>query len=161
MKRPLNPRHVRSARRTLKPYAVTPEGASASHEAVVNILLSEDSTGCSSDLTVVSAAAVEALRGSKTAVLLKALRSGRPIVLGSEGPRAREGDAVESADLRGYDRIIAAAQRHGTDSEPDHEVGDLQDALRLCWSRLSTTQQKSVLAEYLQEHPDENGELRE
>ncbi len=26
--------------------------------------------------------------------------------------------------------VIAAAERHGQDSEPDHEVGDLQDCLR-------------------------------
>jgi hypothetical protein len=30
-----------------------------------------------------------------------------------------------------YDEICANARRHGEDSsEPDHEVGDLQDALR-------------------------------
>lgn len=27
--------------------------------------------------------------------------------------------------------IVASAESHGLDSEPDHEVGDLQDALRI------------------------------
>jgi hypothetical protein len=33
--------------------------------------------------------------------------------------------------------VIVAAQRHGEDSEPDHEVGDLQEALRLAWNFMS------------------------
>lgn len=34
----------------------------------------------------------------------------------------------------------AAAQQHGEDSEPDHEVGDLQDMLRAMWSILTPAQ---------------------
>ena len=33
--------------------------------------------------------------------------------------------------------LLAAARRHGLESDPDHEVGDLQDLLRSCWDRLS------------------------
>lgn len=45
----------------------------------------------------------------------------------------REGRAVDErpADVETY---IAAAQRHGADSEPDHEVGDIQDLLRAAWA---------------------------
>lgn len=35
---------------------------------------------------------------------------------------------------------IKAAQNHGEDSEPDHEVGDLQDLLRLAWSLMNDGQ---------------------
>ena len=31
------------------------------------------------------------------------------------------------------ERILDAAQHHGEDSEPDHEVGDLQEVLRAMW----------------------------
>lgn len=39
---------------------------------------------------------------------------------------------------------IEAAQRHGEDSEPDHEVGDLQDLLRAAWGLLSEEQKMSL-----------------
>lgn len=32
--------------------------------------------------------------------------------------------------------IIQAAQTHGEESAPDMEVGDLQEALSICWSLL-------------------------
>jgi len=35
---------------------------------------------------------------------------------------------------------IDAAQKHGEDSEPDHEVGDLQDFLRRAWALMSPDQ---------------------
>lgn len=34
----------------------------------------------------------------------------------------------------------SAAQQHGEDSEPDHEVGDLQDMLRAMWAILTPAQ---------------------
>lgn len=34
----------------------------------------------------------------------------------------------------------AAAQQHGQDSDPDHEVGDLQDMLRAMWAILTPAQ---------------------
>lgn len=40
---------------------------------------------------------------------------------------------------------IAAAQQHGEDSDPDHEVGDLQDHLRTMW-RLLTAEQRKAFA---------------
>lgn len=40
------------------------------------------------------------------------------------------------------DDIIAAAANHGRDSEPDHEVGDLQDLLRVAW-KIMTPQQRT------------------
>lgn len=43
---------------------------------------------------------------------------------------------------------IETAQRHGTDSEPDHEVGDLQDFLRAMWEILSPEQRVA----YAQSH---------
>jgi hypothetical protein len=36
--------------------------------------------------------------------------------------------------------IIDAAEQHGQDSEPDHEVGDLQDALRACFKEMTHAQ---------------------
>lgn len=32
--------------------------------------------------------------------------------------------------------LIVSAQRHGQESEPDMEIGDLQAALRIAWSLL-------------------------
>lgn len=32
--------------------------------------------------------------------------------------------------------LIEAARQHGLDSEPDHEVGNLQRLLRDCWDAL-------------------------
>lgn len=40
--------------------------------------------------------------------------------------------------------IISAAQTHGRDSEPDHEAGDLQDALRTAVSLMSETELKAL-----------------
>lgn len=40
--------------------------------------------------------------------------------------------------------LIAAAGAHGQLSEPDHEVGDLQDALRMCWSIMTPEQRTRV-----------------
>lgn len=37
---------------------------------------------------------------------------------------------------------LNAAQQHGEDSEPDHEVGDLQDFLRAAWGLLSKAQKR-------------------
>jgi len=39
------------------------------------------------------------------------------------------------------EKLIAAAKAHGENSHgenphPEHEVGDLQDLLRLCWERI-------------------------
>lgn len=43
------------------------------------------------------------------------------------------------------ERLIEAARRHGEDSEPDHEVGDLQDILRAAWEQLTPDQRRRVI----------------
>jgi len=48
---------------------------------------------------------------------------------------------VEEADLKNLFGVITkAAKDHGEDSEPDHEVGDLQEALRTAIELLPTQQ---------------------
>jgi len=46
------------------------------------------------------------------------------------------------------DKLLAAAEAHGSDSEPDHEVGDLQAIIRSCWKRMSSTQRREVYDEH-------------
>lgn len=41
--------------------------------------------------------------------------------------------------------MIAAAERHGAESDPDHEVGDLQQILRAAWE-IMTPEQRVALA---------------
>lgn len=41
--------------------------------------------------------------------------------------------------------LIEAAEQHGQDSEPDHEVGDLQTYLRAAWKVLTPEQKLEVL----------------
>ena len=43
--------------------------------------------------------------------------------------------------------FIKAAVRHGEDSEPDHEVGDLQDYLRAAFRLLTPEQKVAFLAD--------------
>ena len=52
-----------------------------------------------------------------------------------------------TADVVDFDleRLIEAARRHGEDSEPDHEVGDLQDILRAAWEELTPDQRRWVI----------------
>lgn len=52
-----------------------------------------------------------------------------------------------SGKLAGVERLIAAAQKHGAESDPNHEVGDLQDALRACWAHLSARGRAHVFEE--------------
>lgn len=56
----------------------------------------------------------------------------------------------------GIERLIAAAERHGQDSEPDHEVGDLQSLLRRAWELMEPHQRTTLLtsseAEEVLEH---------
>lgn len=44
------------------------------------------------------------------------------------------------------EQIIDHAKQHGEESEPDMEVGDLQEALRACWELLSPDQHTAVYA---------------
>ena len=48
--------------------------------------------------------------------------------------------------------IMSAADRHGEQSEPEHEVGDLQDAIRLMWGKLTYEQKRAVHNDYFQMH---------
>ena len=41
-------------------------------------------------------------------------------------------------------RLIDSAEKHGNESEPDHEVGDLQDALRAAIELMTEGQLKEV-----------------
>src|SRR5690348_8678405 len=49
----------------------------------------------------------------------------------------------EGADL---DELFALARKHGEESEPDHEVGDLQDLARMLWERASEADRRAVAA---------------
>lgn len=53
--------------------------------------------------------------------------------------------STEPRDPR-VERILNAAQQHGQNSEPDHEVGDLQDVLRAAWSLMSIEQRNQLMA---------------
>jgi hypothetical protein len=43
--------------------------------------------------------------------------------------------------------IFQAAKAHGEESEPEHEVGDLQEALSIAWAKLSPEAKREVHAE--------------
>jgi len=49
--------------------------------------------------------------------------------------------------MKNLQDILDAAARHGRESDPDHEVGDLQDVLRVCFGRLTGPQLEYVLDE--------------
>jgi hypothetical protein len=46
------------------------------------------------------------------------------------------------------EQLLAAAEAHGRESEPDHEVGDLHDLLRACWERLPGASRQEVYDEH-------------
>lgn len=41
-------------------------------------------------------------------------------------------------------RLLDAAEKHGAESEPGMEVGDLQEILRTCWTKMTPPQQRAV-----------------
>ena len=43
--------------------------------------------------------------------------------------------------------LLSVAKRHGEDSDPDHEVSDLQDFLRAAWAHLSEQQKAAFFAD--------------
>lgn len=45
----------------------------------------------------------------------------------------------------GLQLILSAAKAHGEGSEPEHEVGDLQDVLRCAWALMTPMQRVSLL----------------
>lgn len=48
-------------------------------------------------------------------------------------------------DPRLLETIIAAADQHGQDSEPEHQVGDLEDVARAMWKMLTPSQKVGLL----------------
>lgn len=46
------------------------------------------------------------------------------------------------------ERAIADAARHGEQSEPEHEIGDLQQLARQLWALLSPAQRKTFTAQW-------------
>lgn len=46
-----------------------------------------------------------------------------------------------------HQRLIAAAQQHGSDSDPDHEVGDLQELLQ---AALQVIEAHGAIDDYLE-----------
>jgi hypothetical protein len=62
---------------------------------------------------------------------------------------------------------IKAAEQHGEDEHPDHEVGDLQDYLRVAWSLMTGEQRakfaasadvRATYAHALGEEPDDEAD---
>lgn len=45
------------------------------------------------------------------------------------------------------EQVFAAAKAHGEQTEPDHEIGDLQDLVWACFHTMSDEQGETVLAE--------------
>jgi len=55
-------------------------------------------------------------------------------------------DQCETGD-DAVERIISAAEQHAEDTgESEHQVGDLEDALREAWRLMSTQQRAALLA---------------
>lgn len=52
------------------------------------------------------------------------------------------------------DELLGAARRHGEESEPEHEVGDLEEIVFACWARLTPAQRAEVHAEIMAEWGD-------
>jgi hypothetical protein len=50
---------------------------------------------------------------------------------------------LDDAEL---DKLWEVAREHAAQSEPEHEIGDLQDLTRLCWRFLSDEQRQIVAA---------------
>ena len=46
--------------------------------------------------------------------------------------------------MRLVDVLLGAAARHGRQSDPDHEVGDLQGLVQLCWTLLTKEQREAI-----------------
>jgi len=53
--------------------------------------------------------------------------------------------AIKSSNpAEGAEELILLAQEHGAESEPDMEVGDLQQMLRWAWLAMNERQQQMV-----------------
>lgn len=49
--------------------------------------------------------------------------------------------------MNDIENLIQSAKQHGLDSEPDHEVGDLQQFLRLAWSLMTPAQCEAFMVD--------------
>lgn len=61
-------------------------------------------------------------------------------------PRGHTGPHRQPVDL--LDSLLAGAAAHGKQSEPGHEVGDLQTLLEAAWARLTEEQRAAIAAEH-------------
>ena len=52
---------------------------------------------------------------------------------------------VQQSVAVSFNNALIAAKRHGENSDPDHEVGDLQDMLRVAWALMTETQRQKLL----------------
>ena len=50
--------------------------------------------------------------------------------------------------------VVDAARRHGEESDPDHEVGDLQDFVAICWLKLTSQERHEAVEQFKGSHPD-------
>lgn len=55
---------------------------------------------------------------------------------------------MTESDYDGFDKILEFAELHGTDSEADHEVGDLQDALQIAWELLNEKDRQTLVKRF-------------
>lgn len=53
---------------------------------------------------------------------------------------------ADQVDSKYLQWVLEQAEEHGLDAEPDHEVGDLQDALRVAFSLLTEEQQATAVS---------------
>jgi hypothetical protein len=58
------------------------------------------------------------------------------------------------------EQIVEAARRHGEQDVPEHEVGDLQDSLRLAWARLTPEARRVVHYAFFEDHDKPPAPLR-
>ena len=59
--------------------------------------------------------------------------------------------SVRNDDSEQLDYILAAAAEHGQVSDPDHEVGDLQQALRFAWAVMTDEQRELAYERFCDE----------
>lgn len=49
---------------------------------------------------------------------------------------------------RRLEALLSAAEEHGEEGEPEHEVGDLQDLARACWERLDAKARREIYDQF-------------
>ena len=56
--------------------------------------------------------------------------------------------------MTGAERIIESATYHGEQSDPDHEIGDLQQAVRALWLLLTPKQKALFNQQYWEQYKE-------